>query len=191
MKMKVLNAIRPQTQSIKPGLIRVEASKDARPHTRFPAARLRSFRGAGEEGNAILEMAFALPILVMMVFGLFYFGIYIAYYQALTQAVGAAGQYLSHDRGYAANPCLIAVQQMQAASPMNLLSNNLSVQVLYNGASLGTNSCSGTASSNLGTTGGGTVQVIGTYNTNCPIPTVTTNRIFCSPLVAQVTEYVY
>jgi Flp pilus assembly protein TadG len=135
-------------------------------------------------------MAFVLPVLLMLVMGLFWLGLWIAYYQALTQAVGAGGQVLAHDRGNSTNPCADALAAMQAASPLYLNPANITVTVSLNGTSLGgsNNSCPGNALSDLGTAGGGTVQVRATYTYTCKIPWSTT---VCSSLYAQVTEYVY
>jgi Flp pilus assembly protein TadG len=148
-----------------------------------------SFR-CGDEGQSLLEMAFVLPVLLMLVMGLFWLGLWIAYYQALTQAVGAGGQVLAHDRGNSTNPCADALAAMQAASPLYLNPANITVTVSLNGTSLGgsNNSCPGNALSDLGTAGGGTVQVRATYTYTCKIPWSTT---VCSSLYAQVTEYVY
>lgn len=174
------------------GLKRAAASKSEHAEARFSGARVCARLHSGKEGQAIVEFALLLPILLMLIIGLFGFGLYIAYFQALTQAVGAGGQVLAHSRGVSSNPCADALTAIQAASPLKIDPANITVTVTFNGSSLGgsNNSCPGTASTNLGTAGGGTVVVGATYTYPCLFFNWHTS-IICTPLSAQVTEYEY
>jgi hypothetical protein len=159
----------------------------ARPRKRRSLADLRR----GEEGQSLVEFALVFTFVLMpLFFGFMAFAWYLLYYQAVTQAVGSAGQQLAVSRGNTADPCATALSAFEAASPLYINPAKASVQVLFEakGASsyksLGTNTC---AASDLGTGGGGSVQVIATYT----IPCVIKIQNFCTGITAGVSEYVY
>ena len=192
--MKMLEGLRRQRPMLARDIKRAGASKSPRGSTRSISGRIRSLQ-SGEEGQAIVETTVCLVFIVLpLVFGLFMFGLYIAYYQDLTQAVGAAGVRVGSDRGVSSDPCADALATIQGTSPLNLTASNLTLTVTYaqpgssSFTTLGGNSCPGNANSILGTTYGGTAVVSATYIVPCPVPFA---KFVCQPVGAQVTEYVY
>jgi hypothetical protein len=171
-----------------------QASEGIRVNARSARNRVRSALRCGEEGQSLVEFALVLPMLMFVVMGMFAFAFYIAYYQALTQAVGSAGQQVAASRGVITDPCATALTALEGASPLYINPAKASVQVLFEAkggssyTSLGTNTCSGTESSVLGTSSGGSIEVIVTYTYPCVIPY---QKMICHPIIAGVTEYVY
>jgi Flp pilus assembly protein TadG len=171
-----------------------QASEAIPVEARPARARRRACLRRDEEGQSLVEFALVLPVLMLVVFGMFAFGFYIAYFQAVTQAVGIAGQKVANSRNDVTDPCATAVTALEQASPLYINPAKLSVQVWFEepGSStyneLGTNTCSGTQSTVLGTQGGGSVEVIAIYTYPCVIPY---QKGICNPITAGVIEYVY
>jgi Flp pilus assembly protein TadG len=157
--------------------------------------RFRACLRSGDEGQSIVEFAFVLPLMVLLVMGLFGLGLFIAYYQALTQATGEAAQTLAKSRAITADPCATTLTALEAASPLHLNPSSITLTVQFaplnstTFTTLGGNSCPTTASSSLGgTTSGGTVIVGVSYIYSCHLPF---SSVVCQPITSQVTEYVY
>jgi Flp pilus assembly protein TadG len=102
-------------------------------------------RCGGEEGSTLVEMAFVLPILLVVLTGIFSFGITLNQYLVLTNAVnngarafamsaGAQnGSYSIMDSG---DPCRYAAGIIQSAAS-NLSASNLSYTITYTTYSTG------------------------------------------------------
>jgi Flp pilus assembly protein TadG len=106
---------------------------------RFRETRMRRHLRCGEDGQSMIEFALCLPPLLILMTGIFTFGIAIANYIQLTNAAGMAGVQLSISRltldpakGY--DPCSMAVGVVQAAAPM-LAPGNLKYAFVLNGTS--------------------------------------------------------
>jgi hypothetical protein len=184
------------------GMKRAAVSKNEHTEARFSRGRVGSRLHCGKEGQSIVEFALVLPILMILVVGLFGFGLYIAYFQDLTQAVGNAGQTLAQERGSATplNPCADALAAIKSASPLYMNTANITLVVKftpYGGTTpvvLGGNSCSGSDTNTElgGKTSGGQVFVSAQYAYPCLFFSWSNlSKIVCQPLYAQVTEYVY
>jgi Flp pilus assembly protein TadG len=194
--MKMLSGLGRKRATLGRGMNSAGASTRLRGSNGSIVGRLRSLH-SGEEGQAILETTLCLVFLLLpVVFGVFGFGIYIAYQQALTQGVGAAGLRVGSDRGVSSDPCLDALNTIVGASPLYLNPSNLTLTVTFapagssTFASLGGKTCS-TATLG-GATPGGTAVVAATYKVPCFIPKVPgLTRIVCQSVGAVVTEYVY
>jgi TadE-like protein len=194
--MKMLSGLGRKRTVLGRGMNSAGASMRLRGSNRSIVGRLRSLQ-SGEEGQAILETTLCFVFIVLpVVFGLFGFGIYIAYQQALTQAVGAAGVRVGSDRNVSADPCADALTTVVNASPLYLNASNLTLTVTFapagssTFATLGGKTCS-TATLGGGTAGG-TAVVAATYKVPCMIPKVPgLTRIVCQSVGAVVTEYVY
>ncbi|HEY1985213.1 MAG TPA: TadE/TadG family type IV pilus assembly protein [Terracidiphilus sp.] len=150
----------------------------------LPRARL--FR-SGEEGNALVEFALMLPVMLLIMTGIFSIGIAYSNELTLTQAVGAGAQYLQQIRTSSSDPCADTFTAITNAAP-NLRSANISVTITMNGVTPDQtgNSCSG-AQTNL--VQGANVTVNATYPCN-----ITVYKFAFSSsclLTAQVTEYEY
>ncbi len=109
-------------------------------------------------GGALVEMAVTLPLILLLMTGIF--SVSTALYQKLqlTQAVGAAGRLLAVDRG-STTPCEDAVSAVKNASP-GLTRSNLTITVTVNGA---------TCSDETGLTSGDSAVVAATYPTGLAI----------------------
>jgi Flp pilus assembly protein TadG len=94
--------------------------------------------GAGEEGSSLVEMAFILPILLVVLTGIFSFGIILNQYLVLTNAVNngsrAFAMSASTDGAVSlmnsGDPCKYAAGIIQSAAS-NLTASNLSYTITY------------------------------------------------------------
>jgi Flp pilus assembly protein TadG len=120
------------------------------------AARTRR-RGAflrlwvGENGQSLAETALTLPILAMVILGIFQCGILFNNYIQLTNAAGAGADYLQTLDGSTTitDPCAATFTAVANAAP-TLKSSNITVKVILND----TNSTTATASTYTGTGSG-------------------------------------
>jgi Flp pilus assembly protein TadG len=142
-------------------------------------ARIRSWSGFDDEGQALVELALVSSILLVVVTGILVFGIFEMQMMSLTEGVNSAGRALAVSAGLTLDPCDAAAKAVQGAAPL-LSPSNLSYQIVLNPTpSLGsttnhsysTASCSSTST----TTGapsylisGGTVTVTAT-DSNCSL----------------------
>jgi len=99
-----------------------------------------------EQGQALLEFAFVLPVLLTLLLGVIVFGLALHNYLTLTNATNLGAQLLSMSRGQTLDPCQTTSQAVYAAAP-NLIPANLKFTIVLNGTSVTTNqatpSCSG------------------------------------------------
>ena len=169
------------------GPIRKAASENMGVKHRSAIEKLRAFLCSGSEGGALVEIAMTLPILLMVMLGIFRFGIALNNQLTLTQAVGTGAQFLQQIRTNTTDPCADTFAKIRSAAPY-LTSSNISITVTMNGTtpSQSGNSCSG-AQSNLAQ--GAPVQVAATYPCNLTI--YGANLAPGCLLHAQVTEYEY
>lgn len=147
-----------------------------------------------EDGNALVEFAIVLPMMMVVITGLFSFGITINNRLELTQAVGSGAQYLQLIRSSTSDPCKDVASAVRGNAinlhPGNL---NLSVTLTDNNGNTTTQSgaaasfsCAGTQSSLVT---GGTATVSATYP--CTLLVYGLNFGNSCQLSAQVTEYEY
>jgi len=127
-------------------------------------ARLRALLHAGEGGNALIEFAMVLPMMLILTTGILMFGIAMNNYLALTNAV-------SMNAGLTLDPCSVAAQSIIAASP-GLNPSSLKFTYTFNGVGASGSSCpsqsvSSGAAGNLSS--GSTVTVTATYPLNLSI----------------------
>lgn len=115
----------------------------------FPAkfanpSRGRRLRGVvrAQQGSAIVELAMGLPILLMILTGIFWFSI--ALYQKLqiAEAISVGGRYIAVDRGDT-DPCATTASKIYAAAP-GIAQSNLTLKFTINGVSTGA-SCPGSS----------------------------------------------
>jgi Flp pilus assembly protein TadG len=137
-------------------------------------------------GDALLEFAFVLPLMLMTLTGIFAFAMAYNNDIMLTQAVGSGGQYLQLIRTSTTDPCNDTMTALKNAAP-NLSASNISLTVTINGTTPTQtgNSCSGSQSL---LSAGVPVTVKATYP--CKLPTYGITFPSCN-LSAQVTEYEY
>lgn len=124
---------------------------------RFLIAPTRTLPVCGEHGGALVEIAVVLPVLLLLMTGIF--SISIALYQKLelAEAVSAGGRFLAVDRGDT-DPCAMTAAKIYAAAP-SLSQKKISLTFVLNGTSYPGATCSGTTNM----VSGGTAHVNATY----------------------------
>ncbi len=100
----------------------------------------------GEDaGQSLIEFAFCLPLILLVVTGIMTFGIAMNQYMQLTEAVSAGARQFAVSRGSQTDPCAAAVTTIAAAAPTLVKANlGYSMQVYSNSTSYSTytTSCS-------------------------------------------------
>lgn len=124
-------------------------------------------RARDEAGQAVIETAVTLPILLMVVLGIAQFGIAFNHYIMLTDAVRVGARQLASGR-QTANPCQVAAARI-AASAVSLASANIAVTMTVNGTQYtgtppGSPSCPGSVGTSM--VAGGNAIVSATYPCN-------------------------
>ncbi len=157
--MRVVDKVRPQSadlnaESYFPRRFGQGDARGRRSGSRAPRLEFKN-----EEGSQIVEIALLLPIVLMIVTGLWQLGLVYSDMIALTQAAAAGAQVLQSDRLSTSNdPCADTYNAIVNASP-RLVASNISLTISINNHSPVTgNSCSGNQSQ-LAMGGPVTVQV--------------------------------
>ncbi len=141
--MKANNLPRP-VMALVSGLNRAITSCRARGAVRPAGEPAKSRLSFGDEGQQLLEAAFTLPVLLMMLTGIFGFGIAFNNKIILTEAVGAGANYLQTIRTTTTNPCADTFTAVKQAAP-GLNPGSIVLTVTMNGdtPSQTGNSCPG------------------------------------------------
>jgi Flp pilus assembly protein TadG len=166
-----------------------ETLEDMRP-------RLEKLRRLGwrDEGQAAVELAFCLPVLLLLVTGLLTFGITLTNYITLTEATGVGGRQIAIQRGQTGDPCAIAASAIAAAAPLLKNTGNASTGIgmtftVYTTATASTAYTAMPATcSNAALTQGMPVTVATTYP--CLLKVFGANYVPTCTLKAQTTEVV-
>jgi len=107
------------------------ASSEARVE---PRSGSKQARARGEQGGAMTEFAFVLPVFLMILFGFIWFGISLYNNLVLTSATNYSAQYLSSvatmTTGPGANPCQYTANTFYGQAP-GLIHANLSFTINY------------------------------------------------------------
>ena len=117
-----------------------------------------------ERGSAVVEMAIALPIMLMMLTGIFSFSMAMYQKLQLAEALSSGGRVLAADRGDI-DPCQTATSAIFASAP-GLNSSQITLTYTIGGVSYGagTTSCPGSGSTaNANMTAGGVAQIQASY----------------------------
>jgi Flp pilus assembly protein TadG len=125
----------------------------------------RRFSGAFEfarrdNGQSLIEFALSLPILLLVVTGIFTFGIAMSNYEMLTNATSVGGHQLAISRNQTADPCATAVSAVSSAAPY-LKSSSLTYSFVIDGVAFPTTTSCSSAVTNL--VAGTAAQVTVTY----------------------------
>jgi Flp pilus assembly protein TadG len=147
-------------------------------------------RARNEEGQAMVEMALALPVLLLVLTGILTFGLAFNNYVLLTEATSIGARTLAISRGATTDPCATASSAVIAAAPL-LTPASLSFSFVLNGASYTGTSCSSGSS----TTGAAANLVQGsnaivTVTYPCSLAVYGANYAPHCSLQAQMTELV-
>jgi Flp pilus assembly protein TadG len=143
-----------------------------------------------EEGQAMIEMALALPVLLLVLTGILTFGLAFNNYVLLTEATSIGARTLAISRGATTDPCATASSAVIAAAPL-LTPASLSFSFVLNGASYTGTSCSSGSS----TTGAAANLVQGanavvTVTYPCSLAVYGANYAPHCSLQAQMTELI-
>lgn len=147
-----------------------------------------------ERGNALVEFALVLPMMMIVITGLFSFGITLNNRLELTQAVGNGGQYLQLIHGNTTDPCRDTAAAVQG-NATNLKGGNLNLTLTLTDNN-GNSTVESGAASNFTCAGqqsklvsGGSATVAATYP--CTLFVYGLNLGNSCQLSAQVTEFEY
>jgi Flp pilus assembly protein TadG len=147
--MKTQNDLHGQTTAPRHGLQRAIGSFGAQSGTASIGGRLRALLRRGGQGQAIVELAFMMPIICLFLFGICWYGLVMMKYVQLQSAVntGAGVLAINQDVGVT-NPCGLATTAMQNVTGLNW--SNITVTYEENGVAVGGtsgNACVGTLAS--------------------------------------------
>lgn len=84
---------------------------------RWWRGRIRNWLRMGEEGNALVELAFVAPIMMVMLTGLASFAMALYSYQELGYAVSSAAQQVGAEQGLITDPCATLESDITSALP--------------------------------------------------------------------------
>lgn len=146
-------------------------------------SRVRRFFGSDSEGNALVEMAVTLPLVMLIMTGIFSFSFVLYQKLQLAEAVSNAGHYLATARGDS-DPCANAIADVYAAAP-GLTQANITITLSQAGTTLPTSCPTTPTSSTLQQ--GSTAVVTATYPTGL---TVYGTSYASFSLASQVSEVV-
>jgi Flp pilus assembly protein TadG len=139
-----------------------------------------------DEGGALVEIAFVLPILGSLVLGIFTVGVMFANDLDLTEATGSGAQYLQLIRTSTTDPCNDTFTAIKNAAP-SLVPANITLKFSLNGTPVNGTSCSGDQSDLVA---GEPVSVTAYYPCNLTIYGVNFAPAGCT-LSASASEYEY
>ena len=123
-------------------------------------ARRKGHSGLRDEnGQALIEFALSLPILLLVLFGLCTFGIGFSNYLMLEDATNVGARQLAISRSQTNDPCATVSSSVFAAAP-NLTKANLAFTYVVNGTPFAGTSCTPATSSMVQ---GATAKVTVTY----------------------------
>jgi Flp pilus assembly protein TadG len=144
----------------------------------------------GNDGGALVEFALVLPMLLLLLTGMFSFGIALNNYLTLTDATSIGARYLATDRGVDLDPCAASVA-IAKGTAFGLNPATLSFTFVINGTTYPGLSCNST-SLTTGAAGnmvqGTAAQVTITYP--CSLGVYGKNYIPGCTLTAQTTELI-
>lgn len=185
--MKILSGLCKQARMLTRGLSCLMAARSESDAPRPIGGRTRRVLARGEEGGALIEIALTVPVLLGVLTGIITFGIAYSNQLTLTQAVGAAGQYLAQIRTSTTDPCADAFTALKNAAP-GLKSANINMVVTINGTTptQTSESCKGSQTLMVQ---GTPVSVYATYP--CGLAVYGANLGSSCQLTAKVTEYEY
>jgi Flp pilus assembly protein TadG len=123
--------------------------------------RVRSAFVHDNQGGALVETAVSLPIILVLMTGIFSFSIALHQKLALAEAVSAGGRVLAVERGDT-DPCQKATDAIYGAAP-TLSKTNLKISYVLDGVAVGSNVTTCANTPNM--TAGRTAQIVATYPT--------------------------
>jgi Flp pilus assembly protein TadG len=138
-------------------------------------ARLRA---ASERGGALVEFAMVVPMFLILMVGMYSFGLLFTQYISLTEAVNIGGEQFSIARGNFTDPCATIAAAIDGASPF-LNTSNMGYTFSVNGATSG----SGYATFGKGVTPT-CASMATTLNSSQNLPVTVTGTLYCTGVTA-------
>ncbi len=166
----------------------LRAKKLFGPGTKLVAAAgpVRRFCRSENEGSALVEMAVTLPILMLIMTGLFSFSIALYQKLLLAEAVSAGGRLLAVDRGDT-DPCQTVANAIYSNGP-GLAQSRLNLTFVLNGVTTNAATCPGASgAANGDMVAGQSAEILATYP--CTLMVYANNFGTCTMQTA-VTEVV-
>jgi Flp pilus assembly protein TadG len=144
----------------------------------------------GNDGGSLVEFALVLPVLLLLVTGMFSFGIVLNNYLTLTDATSIGARFLASDRGLDLDPCAssvaIAKRTAFGLNPAALSFTFVIDGTTYSGVSCNSTSLTTGAAGNM--VQGTSAQVTITYP--CSLGVYGNNYIPGCTLTTQTTELI-
>jgi Flp pilus assembly protein TadG len=157
-------------------------------HARRSGSRARRFLAAlffrEEHGGAMVEFAFTVPVLLLVVTGVYTFGMTINSYMMLINADDVGARQLAVSRGQTGDPCATVAATVYASAP-TLNKSNLTFTFVLNGTTYTGTTCTAGAA-NLVQSSSAEVQL--TYP--CSLRVYGTNLVPNCSMKATTTELV-
>jgi Flp pilus assembly protein TadG len=121
--------------------------------------KIRAIFVSDTQGGALVEIAVTLPMVLLLMTGIFSFSIALYQKLQLAEAISNGGRVLAVDRGDT-NPCQTTTAAIYAAAP-GLAQSNLTISYTLNGVPVGTGvtTCAGTTNM----VSGQPAQIVATY----------------------------
>ena len=150
-------------------------------------ARIRRLAHSGSEGGALVEMALVMPVMFVILTGVFTFGSATTQKLQLTEAVNIGGRLLAVDRGDT-NPCSTVAAAVDAAAP-SLITANIGFSFDLNGVTTSGTTCAGTGGlANPNLVSGKNAELTLTYP--CTLSVYGYKVFSTCTLTSQITEIV-
>ena len=157
---------------------------------RMRTSRMCAILRRGEDGQSLIEFALCLPPLMILMTGIFAFGIAIGNYVMLTNATSSAAMDLAISRGNTLDPCALASAAVKAAAP-SLSASSFTYAYSLNGTPYSGTTCSST-STTTGAPGnlvqGQSASITVTYP--CVLKVYGANNFSSCTLTAKASELV-
>jgi Flp pilus assembly protein TadG len=112
-------------------------------------------------GSAVVEMAFGIPILFLLLTGIFWFTIALDQKVQLAEAISVGGRFLAIDRGDT-DPCASSASKIYAAAP-GLTQSSLSLTFTINGVATGASCPGSSGSANANMISGANAEISASY----------------------------
>lgn len=136
----------------------------------------------GERGGALVELALVIPVILLLITGMFSVSLVMYQKETLAEAVSSGARFLAADRGDN-DPCASTANVVYGAAP-NLSQSKISLSFVLNGTSYPTTTtCSGTSAM----ASGATATLTATYP--CTLAWYSSGALSCS-LTVKTSEVI-
>ncbi len=151
-------------ESIGPGPSETaSAGAGVRSENRSPLTRIRAFFGSGSEGGALVELAVTLPLVLLLITGIFAFSIALYQKLLLAEAVSDGGRVLAVARGQS-DPCQQAAGDVYNGITPMMSTSNLTLTITLNGSpTVVSGGSTGAACAGVTMSPGGSAMITATY----------------------------